>query len=403
MNPPPAGAGPLDLLVLQPTPFCNIDCTYCYLPDRASTKSMSPEVLEHVFARVFESGLATRPFTVVWHAGEPLVLPPAYYERAFALLDRANAPGLPVWHSLQTNATLIDDAWCDFIRARGVRVGVSVDGPAFLHDRCRRTRQGRGTHERVVRGMRRLRAAGIPFHVITVLTRPSLDYPDELYEFYTAEGVDQVGFNVEEIEGPHAHSSLEAGDTRAALARFLGRFYDLAAATDPQMHVREFDGAVAALAAGAGGPPPRTHETTPLAIISVDCDGNFGTFSPELLGLPSAHYGGFALGRVQTDSFQGALDSPKLRAMAADVGAGVERCRRECAYFPFCGGGAPANKYFENGSFDSTETLFCRLTKQAVLDVVLDKLERPGAPPSPPPPGPARKAERTAGSRLSLL
>jgi uncharacterized protein len=62
--------------------------------------------------------------------------------------------------------------------------------------------------------------------------------------------------------------------------------------------------------------------------------------------------------------------------MQADIAAGIERCRRTCPYFAFCGGGAPANKYFENGSFDSTETLFCRLSKQAVLDVVLDKLER---------------------------
>ena len=33
------------------------------------------------------------------------------------------------------------------------------------------------------------------------------------------------------------------------------------------------------------------------------------------------------------------------------------------------------NKYFENGRFDSTETLFCRFSKQAVFDVVLKKLE----------------------------
>jgi hypothetical protein len=62
--------------------------------------------------------------------------------------------------------------------------------------------------------------------------------------------------------------------------------------------------------------------------------------------------------------------------MAADVAAGVRRCRATCPYFHHCGGGAPANKYFENGSFDSTETLFCRLSHQAVLDVVLDGLER---------------------------
>jgi uncharacterized protein len=36
----------------------------------------------------------------------------------------------------------------------------------------------------------------------------------------------------------------------------------------------------------------------------------------------------------------------------------------------------PANKYFENGTFASTETLFCRLHKKVCLDVALARLER---------------------------
>ncbi|MDF2973971.1 MAG: putative arylsulfatase regulatory protein, partial [Microvirga sp.] len=42
----------------------------------------------------------------------------------------------------------------------------------------------------------------------------------------------------------------------------------------------------------------------------------------------------------------------------------------------YCGGGAPANKLFENGDFATTETLYCRLTKQTLLEVVLADLER---------------------------
>ena len=87
---PMPGPGPLDLLVVQPTPFCNIDCSYCYLPNRQSTKRISTAVLERLFAEVFNSGIVRGPFTVVWHAGDPLVLPPAFYEEAFDLLNRHN-------------------------------------------------------------------------------------------------------------------------------------------------------------------------------------------------------------------------------------------------------------------------------------------------------------------------
>ncbi len=74
------------------------------------------------------------------------------------------------------------------------------------------------------------------------------------------------------------------------------------------------------------------------------------------------------------------MNSPRLQAMWRDIRAGIERCRATCAYFPYCGGGAPVNKYFENGSFDSTETMFCRLTRQVPTDVVLAKLESSGIP-----------------------
>jgi uncharacterized protein len=366
--------GPLDLLVIQPTPFCNIDCSYCYLPDRQSKKQISRDVLEAIFERVFASGLVERHFTIVWHAGEPCVLPPRFYEEAFAILARHNRAGVHVEHSFQTNGTLIDADWCAFIKANDVRIGVSVDGPAFLHDRYRRTRRGKGTHARVVEGMKLLRSEGIPFHVITVLTGESLDYPDELYEFYRQQGISSVGFNVEEIEGPHQHSSLEGSATYERVVRFFNRFFDLAKGESP-LHVRELEGALGTIFGASDALSIRSHEIIPLAIISVDCEGRFSSFSPELLGLKSEQYGDFEFGRVQSDRIQDVAGTAKFRAIRADIDAGVEKCRQNCPYFKYCGGGAPVNKYFENGSFDSTETMFCRLSKQAVLDAVLSKLE----------------------------
>lgn len=373
----PTPLGPLDLLVIQPTPFCNIDCRYCYLPDRQNKARISSATLDRIFARVFESELVGESFTVVWHAGEPLVLRPTFYRDALAIAARHNRRGVPIGHAVQTNATLIDQEWCGFIKRHGVRVGVSVDGPDFLNDRYRTTRRGEGTHRRVMQGIAELRRHAIPFHVITVLTRDSLDYPDELYAFYVEHGIDQVGFNIEEIEGPHAQSSLGAVEAEARYREFLSRFYDLVVRGGTPLHLREFDSALAAIVADERD-PPRLQETTPFAIVSVDCEGNFSSFSPELLGLPSPEYGDFTLGNVHRSSFAEAAATPRFAAMDAAIGAGIERCRQGCGYFRLCGGGAPANKYFENGSFDSSETLYCRFTRQAMLDVLLDKL--PGSP-----------------------
>jgi uncharacterized protein len=115
--------------------------------------------------------------------------------------------------------------------------------------------------------------------------------------------------------------------------------------------------------------------TTPFAVINVDCRGNFSTFSPELLGLESDKYDGFTFGNVLTDALDAALEHPSFRTVVRDVRAGVNKCRQTCEYFPYCGGGSPVNKLFENGTFDSTETLFCRLSRKVVIDVVLAKIE----------------------------
>jgi uncharacterized protein len=338
---------------------------------------MSLGTLDLIFRWVFAGGLVREPFTLLWHAGEPLVLPVSFYERATELLRRHNVAEVPILQSFQTNATLIDPGWCAFLRQPNVHLGVSVDGPEFLHDRHRRTRQGRGTLERVLHGIELLHEHGVPFEVITVLTADSLDYPDELFDFYQANGIISVGFNVEEIEGPHTASSLQCAGTTERFHRFLTRFMMLARGADPPILVREFETSAAALlGARRGGLQARTQENKPWAIVNVDCDGNFSTYSPELLGIPTSTHGSFTLGNVATDPLETVIASERFRRLENEICRGVEMCRESCAYFPFCGGGPPANKYFENGTFASTETLFCRLHKKACIDVSLELLER---------------------------
>jgi uncharacterized protein len=370
-------AGPLELLVLQPTPFCNLDCAYCYLPDRNSKRRMSEATLNRVFQFVFSSGLVENGFTVVWHAGEPMVLPVAYYERAIEIVRAHNPGGLQVGHSFQTNGVLIDDAWCNFFRAHNVNVGVSIDGPAFLHDRNRKTRKGGGTHHRVIDGIRKLQSRGVPFHVISVLTGESLDYADELYDFYIENEIREVAFNIEEIEGPHAESTLGAAGVEQRFRRFISRFFDLVARDDLAISVREFDSLIPMILGNGGDDFPPTQENSPGAILSIDCDGNFTSYSPELLGLKSSHYGDFAIGNVNTHTIASAFSSEKFQNMSNDIAHGLSKCRKTCEYYSLCGGGAPVNKYFENGSFDSTETMFCRLNRKVIVDVIVEKLGRP--------------------------
>ncbi len=128
--------------------------------------------------------------------------------------------------------------------------------------------------------------------------------------------------------------------------------------------------------AAPAGALARTQENKPFAIVNVDCEGNFSTWSPELLGLSSPRHGSFALGHVGSTTLADVLASQKYQLLDAEITWGVDLCHERCPYFAVCGGGPPGNKYFENGDFASTETLFCRLHVKACIDVTLTRLER---------------------------
>ncbi|MFZ2005041.1 MAG: cyclophane-forming radical SAM/SPASM peptide maturase GrrM/OscB [Stellaceae bacterium] len=366
----------IELLVVQPTPFCNIDCRYCYLADRTNKSVVAEATLRNLFSQVFASGWAKDGLSVVWHAGEPMVLPIDFYRRAFALIDALKPAGLMVTHSFQTNGTLIDDSWCEFIAETHLGVGVSVDGPQRLHDRNRVTRSGRGTFDKTIAGIRRLKQHGVPFHVISVLTKESLAAPEEMFDFYVAEGIDHVCFNVEESEGEHRSESFAEAGIEAAYYDFLSEFWRLSAAHPGKIRfIREIDDAQRNVF--------RPRDTgihnqlaTPFAITSMDWTGNIATFSPELLGLKNTLYDDFVLGNINRDRLADLAEGPLLARMRADIDTGIAMCRERCEYFSVCGGGEPVNKLFENGSFASAETVFCRMTKMRATDLVLDRLER---------------------------
>src|SRR5712691_6832415 len=368
----------IQLLVVQPTPFCNIDCRYCYLPDRTNKAVVAEATLANLFSQVFASGWVRDGVTIVWHAGEPMVLPIDFYRGAFRLIDGLKPADLAVTHSFQTNGTLIDDAWCEFFAAEQISVGVSIDGPQLLHDINRRTRSGHGTFERTIAGIRRLRRRGVPFHVISVLSPESLAAPREMFEFYVDEGIERICFNVEESEGDHVSRSFAEAGITESYYRFLREFWRLAAASPEKFaFIREIDEATQQVLRPEEA-PFFNQLVEPFAITSMDWAGNLATFSPELLGLKNAAYGDFIIGNINRDRLIDLPQRPMFRKMLADISAGVELCRRRCEYFSVCGGGEPVNKLAENGTFISTETTFCRMTKMRATDLVLDLLDRVG-------------------------
>ena len=213
--------------------------------------------------------------------------------------------------------------------------------------------------------------------MISVLSAESLAAPREMFDFYVAEGIEQVCFNVEESEGDHVSRSLRRGRDRRRLLplsqRVLAAVGGLArqASTSSARSTTRTQQVLRPQEAGFFN-----QLVEPFAITSMDWPGNIATFSPELLGLKNADYDDFIIGNINRDRLVDLPQRPVLARMLADIDAGVALCRESCEYFSVCGGGEPVNKLSENGSFVSTETTYCRMTKMRATDLVLDLLER---------------------------
>ncbi|MDW3846419.1 radical SAM protein [Micromonospora sp. BRA006-A] len=194
----PAIADGFHTLVVQPTSFCNLDCTYCYLPDRRSLRLMSGAI-----ARACAESIAHQnsghPVSVVWHGGEPTATPIGRFRELLSPFEELRRAGL-VRHEIQTNATLINRQWCKLFTTYGFEVGVSIDGPRALN-RNRLDRAGNPTDARTLRGMQTLADAGVPYSVICVVTPETIDHAEALVDFFTGlPGCQSVGFNIEEQE-----------------------------------------------------------------------------------------------------------------------------------------------------------------------------------------------------------
>jgi uncharacterized protein len=370
-----ANSPAISVVVVQPTPFCNINCDYCYLPSRNTRARISPDTLRTLFAKVFASGWACEELTIIWHAGEPLVMPVSFYDEAFRLIESLRPPQIKVRHSFQTNGMLLSKAWCDLFRTWQAGVGVSIDGPRRFNDAHRLGRDGRSTFGKTVAGIRLLRSEQIPFHVISVLTDQSLDAPEEMLQFYVEEQIRDVCFNVEESEGDHVSELFASQAPRERFQRFLGHFWREARRRNCIDFIREIDGIIPRVFR-PGTAEMKNVQVEPLAMLNVDCEGNVSSFSPELLGLRNAAYNDFIIGNVNTHSLEEMRASDAMRKMARDIAAGVSRCRATCEYFSVCAGGAPINKLTENGSFDSDRTGFCALTQMVPTDLILGAFEQ---------------------------
>ena len=169
-------------------PICNLDCSYCFylekeqLYDGKHSWRMSDEVLER-YIRDYIAAQQVEQISFAWQGGEPTLMGVDFFRRVVELQKQYTPPGKRVENAFQTNATLIDDEWAAFLAEAGFLVGVSIDGPADLHDFYRVDKGGKPTHTDVIRGLRLLQKHGVEFNTLTVVNRRNAKEPKLVYRY----------------------------------------------------------------------------------------------------------------------------------------------------------------------------------------------------------------------------
>ena len=147
------------MLVLLLNEGCNLVCSYCYLGHASPAKTMS--MSEKTARDAIDDAVEGRHAKVLIDFGEIAVAEPVFRRLVPYAADRFAVAGKKLSMSIQTNGTTLDDELAKFLAYYGVTVGISVDGPAHLHDAARTFRSGAGSHELAVDAIERCKSLGI--------------------------------------------------------------------------------------------------------------------------------------------------------------------------------------------------------------------------------------------------
>ena len=171
---------------------CNLDCTYCFylskatLPGGPRTGRMSDELLER-FIQQYIAGVTGTEVVFSWQGGEPTLMGLDFFRKVVALQQKYAHPFQRIENDLQTNGTLLDEEWCEFLKDHRFLVGLSIDGPQAIHDRYRVTKGGQPTFDKVFRAAKLLKKHGVPFNTLTCVNRFNARQPLDVYRFLRGE------------------------------------------------------------------------------------------------------------------------------------------------------------------------------------------------------------------------
>lgn len=366
-------------VVAKPTgAACNLDCSYCFFLSKEvlwdSEKQQMPSTVLRSYLTRYLAAQPDGEVTIGWQGGEPTLRGIPFFREAFRLSELLRRPGQQVRHSIQTNGTLLDDAWGALLADHDVLVGLSIDGPADLHDAFRVNRAGRGTHAQVLRGWQVLQRHGVDTNILCTVNAINSRQPLTVYRYLRDDlGARHLQFiPIVERVGSGETKVAEAGWRDADGARVLYRQQGDAVTTRSvapedygQFLTTIFEEWV-------------TRDVGDVFVQDFDVmlAATFGYFShcvraPECgTALAIEHNGdvyacdhfvepGFRLGNVQEQGFSELLESEAQRQFGQAKRTSLTRECQRCPVRWACHGGCPKDRFVSSSDGEAGHNYLC--------------------------------------------
>ncbi len=298
---------------------------------------MTDDLLESYIAQHIDAA-AGSPANFTWHGGEPTLLGLDYFRKIVALQKKHKPSGAVITNNIQTNGTLIDEAWCRFFSKEGFTVGLSLDGPREIHDLYRHTVDGKSAYEQVMHGYELLRHHRVPCDILCVVHAENVRYAARVYRFFKEIGAEYLGF-IPLVEPGHKTGEVGRRTVPAkAWGEFLCTVFDEWLSHDiGKVKVQIFE----EVARTALGHP---HA---LCIFREECgdcpavEHNGEFFSCDHFVDPEHR-----IGNIDEATIAELLEKPEQRAFGKSKSRLPRYCR-ECAVLNMCHGGCPKDRIIE--------------------------------------------------------
>ena len=354
-----ARRSPLNLVLLKVAEVCNINCTYCFmfnLRDKAHQKKPAKMDLEVVralapqLARV-ASTQGLKKLFISFHGGEPLVIGRAWISDAIKTLKEALEPEVQLAFGLQTNGILLNRDWLDFCREHSIGVGLSMDGLPESHDKYRVDHRGRGTYDRVVKGLQNLIEASDVGGGTLVVIDPAVDGAD-VYRHLRMLGVKQMDF-LWPLDHNWEFPPERSVDRPTPFADYMISAFDAWwAEHDGTVRIRYFDAIILHLLGGKQGLDAIGGNS--VSIVSIDTDGGI-----EPLDSLKACGDGFT--NLDLNVLRDPIERVYTKQLFQEAIAGEDGLCDACRACPFsdtCGGGYLPHRFRKSNRFDNP-SVYC--------------------------------------------